>query len=168
MKLLGELAARANGRHDVRISLSEVAPTLDFIGFAGGQRFVDKSHPVYEGGSDLAYDFNTLREEGLIEQTYLNYERTSNGSVAYKNPGVKVTAMGLDALAEVNKSWLRRAIEKEPMTFLQIVVTVAIAIVTALGGWVVGRYLTPAGKGTAQPAVVDKQPSEVPPVEGND
>ncbi len=153
-KLLRDLAAHADGRHDVKIPLSEVAPALDIKGFAGGQKFVDRDSPVYEGGSDIAYDFNTLREEGLIEQAYLVHERDRAAGVVYKNPGVKVTAAGLQALLEADKSWLTRAIEKGPMTFLQIMVTVLIAIVTAVCGWLVGRYLTPVGRSSAQPTIV--------------
>jgi len=148
--------------------LSEVAPMLDIKRFVGGQKFVDRDNPVYEGGSDTAYDFNTLREEGLIEQAYLEHESDKAGGIVYKNPGVKVTPAGLDALREADKSWLARAIEKEPITFLQIIVTLVIAIMTALGGWLLGRYLTPAQESPPPPTVGNEQLREAPPVRGSD
>ena len=73
---------------------------------------MDKSNPVYQGGSDAAYDFNTLREKGLIEQTYLDHKVNGCGGVVPQNPGVKVTAKGLETVANASKTWLRRAIEK--------------------------------------------------------
>src|SRR5207302_8304151 len=113
--------------------------------------------------SDLAYDFNTLREQGLIEQTYLNVdERDSCGGVLYKNPGLKVTANGLEAITNANKSWLKKGIEHQPMTFLQIIVTVAVSLVTLIGGWLIGRYVTPSGKMEVQPKIINQNPSEKP------
>jgi hypothetical protein len=164
LTLLKKLACKAKGRHDFKLSLSEVAPSLDVNVFVGGSKFVDSENPTYEGGSDLAYDFNTLQEEGFIQQTYLNYEQDSMGSVVHKNPAVKVTINGFEAVDEASKSWLKRAIEQQPMTFLQIVVTVVIAIVTGIGGWAIGRYITPVER--QKQAVIQQSVSSEEPVAG--
>jgi hypothetical protein len=140
LKLLVSLAQKAKWRHDIKISLAEIAPSLEIKGFAGGSKFVDSSKPVYEGGSDLAYDFNTLHEEGHIKQTYLESRQDNMGGTIYSTPGVMVTINGFAAVAEASKCWLKRAIEQQPMTFVQIVVTVFIAAVTGGGGWLIGRY----------------------------
>ena len=144
MRRLNDLATKSEGRHDAKLPLSEIATTLDITAFAGGFRFVDKDNSVYEGGSDQAYDFTTLYEEGLIEHTYLHHERDSLGGVTNKNPAVMVTPAGFQAVSDARKSWLTRSIEKQPMTFVQIIVTIIIALVSGLGGWAIGRYVTPA------------------------
>jgi len=110
----------------------------------------------------LAYDFNTLCEEGLIKRTCLDYEQDGAGGVVYKNPAVTVTIKGFEAVAEASKSWLNKAIEQQPMTFLQIVVTVMIALVTGIGGWAIGRYVTPLEyqkQAPAQQSVPSEQPA---------
>ena len=139
MRILDDLATKSKGRHDVKLPLSEIAPTLDVAGLTDGAKFVDKDNPVYEGGSDQAYDFSTLHEEGLIKHTYLDCE-TTHGKTVYKNPAVKVTPSGLQAVSDARKSWLARGIEKQPMTFVHIIATIVFTVV----GWAVGRYLTPA------------------------
>ena len=42
----------AEGRNDIKLSLSAIAPTLQIKGFVGGTKFVDKDNPVFEGGSN--------------------------------------------------------------------------------------------------------------------
>jgi hypothetical protein len=54
-----------------------------------------------------------------------------------------VTPKGFQAVAEAGKSWLAKSIDKQPMTFVQIIVTIIIALITGLGGWAIGRYITP-------------------------
>jgi len=108
-----------------------------------GTNFVDRENPVNEGGSDLAYDLNTLLEERFIKITYLDYERDNMGGSVSKNPAIMVTLEGFEAVAEDSKCWLKKAIERQPMTFFQIIVTILIALMTAIGGWAIGRYATP-------------------------
>lgn len=38
------------------------------------------------------------------------------------------------------KSWLAESVDKQPITFLQIIVTVVIAVITLLGGWLLRGY----------------------------
>jgi hypothetical protein len=75
MALLRRLTSRSGGRHDVKLPLSQVAPTLSIVRFAGGAKFVDKDNPKYEGGSDPSYDFNTLHEKELISIAYMTVKQ---------------------------------------------------------------------------------------------
>lgn len=110
---------------------------IDREDFCGGARFVDKENAMFEGGSDSAYDFNKLSTEGLIEHFYLDYD--SNGLIAnHTRPGLKVTREGLAAVAEANKGWLQKAIEKQPITFIQVIGTTAMAILSFIAGLLVG------------------------------
>lgn len=143
MQLLNILVEKTNGRQDIKLELSGIAPTLDIEGFSDGSKFVDKDTRVYEGGSDLAYDYNILYEEDLIKITYLNYETDERGLPINLNPAIKVTPTGFEVVSDAGKSWLLKSIDKQPMTFLQIILTIIIALVTGLGGWIVGRYYTP-------------------------
>jgi hypothetical protein len=141
--LLKRLAKQTGGRIDTKLALSEIAPTLD-IGIYGGlhgdsYRFVDKTDRKFEGGSDLAYDYTALSDEGLIEITHLRYGTDSCGGPVSKDPALKGTHDGFEALADYEKAWLAKAIEKEPITFLKIIITVLVGI----GGWLIGRYVTP-------------------------
>jgi len=140
MTLLRELAYKSKGRHDAKLPLSEIAPSIDIKAFVGGTKFVDLVSPVYEGGSDLAYDFNTLCEEKLIELTYLDYERDSMGGVVNKDPAVTVTMIGFESVEMAGKSWIKKAIEKQPITFLQIVVTVLIFLIGGIGDWLIRGF----------------------------
>jgi hypothetical protein len=137
MKRLEELASKANGRHDAALPLSEIAPSLEIK----HRRFVDG--PNRTTPSELAYDFNTLCEEGFLELIFLNYETGAAMGRIDTNPAVKITNKGLDAVAEARRWWLSKAIEKQPMTFLQVVVTVVFTIGAWIGGWAYGRYVTP-------------------------
>jgi len=95
MQLLERLAEKENQRHDVLVSLAEVAPSLDFKAYARGQTFVDRETPVYRGGSDLAYDFNTLQEKGFNRKEHMKYEkRNSFNESIPEAPAILVTAEG--------------------------------------------------------------------------
>lgn len=155
--LLGKLMKLARGRHDVTMPLSQIAPTLNIVIYNTGARFVDKENPLYEGGSDLSYDFTTLLQERLIKWEYIDHESDGMGGFKSSNPGVKLTLDGLEVSEDYNKSWLTHAIEKQPMTFLQIIVTLVIALVSFVGGLALGRYVIPINKEVSQPAISMKQ-----------
>ncbi len=89
MPLLKRLAKRSCGRSDTMIPLADAAPTLTITVFAGGARFTDKDTPKYEGGSDLAYDLNTLRDDGLIQMDYMTHKQDAEGGVIYEDPAIK-------------------------------------------------------------------------------
>ena len=143
-RLLQRLAREASGRHDAKLDLAKLAPDLDIAHFHGGTKFVDRDNPVYEGGSDLAYDYSALLEEGLIRTTYLRFERDKMGYEVPHEPAVQITPEGLGLVADLQKSWLRKGIEKEPMTFAGVIVTLVISIVSAVGGWLLGRQTAPS------------------------
>ena len=143
LQRLAELVEASRGRHDTELALSEVAPGLSVKHFLGGIKFVDLDNPVYEGGSDQAYDYSMLLEEGLIEVTYLDEHADGRGGRVRSNPGVRVTPPGFDTVTDIRKSWLKRAIEKQPMTFVSIVVTLIISIASGVGGWFIGRKSVP-------------------------
>jgi hypothetical protein len=104
MALLKKLATKANGRHDVDLALSEIAPTLDIKKFAEGLKFVDKANPLSVGSSDLAYDFNTLFDEGLIQKIGLDREQDSDDGVVPMSSWVKLTLKGVDAVSAMDES----------------------------------------------------------------
>ena len=135
MQLLGVLAEKARGRTDVKLALSDIAPELDIEAYVGGTKVVDRDNPQYDGGSDHAYDFNVLHEQQLIAMTSLRYERRSPGIQIPKDPGIAVTAEGFEAVRESKRSWLSRSIEKQPITFLQIVVTFVFSAVSAVAAF---------------------------------
>jgi len=135
---LKKLAAKAAGRDDVKIPLSEVPPTLDLGVYAfrraSRYRFLDKDNPKPERGSDLPYELNTLMEGGYIEPTHMHYGQDACGGVVPNIPAIKMTPAGFDALAEFQKSWIKQGTEKQPITFLQIIITSGVG----MGGWLVG------------------------------
>jgi hypothetical protein len=139
MQLLKRLAKLAKGRHDAPIPISEISDSLTTKGFSGGWRFVDLQNPSYEGGSEAAYDFNTLKEDKLIEMAHIGGTLNGYGSYENQTPCAKVTLLGFDTISESDKSWLTKAIDKQPMTFVQILITV----LAGIGGWAIGRYITP-------------------------
>src|SRR4051812_38548958 len=87
-------------------------------------RFGDKDSPKFEGGSESADDFNTLLEDGCIEATHTTYGQDASGGKTRSNPAVKIIPDGFVAVAGANKWWIQTAIDKEPITFLQIVITI--------------------------------------------
>jgi hypothetical protein len=138
MSLLKKLAAQTGGRHDLKVPLSDIAPSLDIGYFKGGQRFVDREKPVYDGGSDTAFDFNTLAEDEFIEPAYMRYERDpTNGQQIAKDPAVRVTPLGFQAVEQAGKSLIRRAIEQQPGSVLQVIG----AIVLFVLGIVIGFFI---------------------------
>ena len=147
--LLRKLTERSGGRTDAMIPLAEVAPTITITAFAGGGRFTDKDNPKYEGGSDLSYDLNMLLDNCLVQVDHMTHKQDAEGGLVYEHPAIKVTPEGFYAIEEAGKWWLQKAIDKEPITFLQIIVTILVGI----GGWLVGRYITPAGHGDPAPVI---------------
>ncbi len=143
MSLLEDFATRAAGRHDTKLPLDEIAPSVDFQYFTGGVKVVDKESPSFEGGSNLAYDLNLLLEDKLIEIAYLTFDRSQLGTPIPRGPAIRVTRFGFETLSEHRRSWISKAIEKQPITFLQILATIIISACTGLVGWYVGSSQSP-------------------------
>jgi hypothetical protein len=75
-----------------------------------------------------------------------------------------MTLEGLQAVSVFKKSWLRKAIEQQPMTFVQVIVTILLAALTGIAGFVVGRYVTPAETAAAHSkTTTQKEPSSTRP-----
>jgi hypothetical protein len=88
----------------------------------------------------------------------MKYGQDASGGPTASDPAIKVTPTGFDTIAEMNKWWIQKAIDKEPITFLQIIMTILVGI----GGWAIGRYVTPAQSN--QPAVeAPAHPEPTPP-----
>jgi hypothetical protein len=131
--LLRNLASQTKGRYDAKLPLSQIASTLDIKSFAVGgtesrlptsvYRFVDKESPQFEGGSDLAYDFNALFEEGFIEPTHMTFGQDASGGLTRSNPAIKITSIGFDVVAEANKRWMQKASNREIVIFGITVIT---------------------------------------------
>ena len=139
LKILRKIGRAAKGRHDVKVLLSGLEPSLDLKGFYKGRKFVDKDNPVFEEGSSVAYDFNTLKEEGLIEEHYMSQVVNAYGQCIPQDAAVKVTQMGFEALVEARKTWLTKSIEKQPITFLNILVTLFFSAASAYTGFEFGK-----------------------------
>ena len=92
----------------------------------------------------------------------MHYDRDELGQAIGRDPAVQVTLAGLETVVEADKSWLRKAIDKQPVAFLQVIVTVLIALLTFGLGLAVGRYSTPA-PGATPPAVTEQGPGRAPP-----
>ncbi len=141
MEVLRGFVEKSEGRYDAKFALSEVAPGLKPVSSLSGLRFIDIDNSVREGGgSDLAYDFDVLYQEGLIEPIHLDHKQSSGGGMIYSNPGIKVTPAGFEAVSEGQKTWLAKSIDKQPITFLQVIVTIVLALITGVLGWLVGNY----------------------------
>ena len=137
MELLQRLAHLARFRIDTEIDLEQIDESLDYQAFGGGGKFVDKGDPKFRGGSELTYDLNCLREEqGFIVVCYQKREQATSGEFMESDPGIRLTQFGIDALVDWEHGWLRTAIEKQPMTFVQIAVTVGGAALGFVAGWI--------------------------------
>jgi len=120
MKLLQELAKRMEYHldHDHRLFLKDYDARITMA--EGPQpRFHAKS-----GGEAVttAYDLNCLLRQGLAYVAYAHDFRTGSEPANWIPPVVfGVTDSGMETVRELEKPWLTKAIEKQPMTFVQIV-----------------------------------------------
>jgi len=101
LNLLRGLAEKAQWRHDITLPLNEVTPTLDFEPNFGDGRFVDKANRQFQGGSELAYDFNTIREEKLIKIAFMTQKPTEYGDLKCSDPAIMLTPNGLAAVRQL-------------------------------------------------------------------
>lgn len=136
MRLLRQLARIVEHRADFKIAMDQIGPAITTQAYMGGTKFVDVSEPRFEGGSATSYDLNCLAEMSYICPCHLSETRDSHGGVVYSDPGVRLTPQGLTHVRELERSWLSKAIDKQPMTAIQAVVgLVELAWALALAYW---------------------------------
>ena len=131
MKLLRLLAKSARYRADQKLPLEDDAPGLPIAGFAGGTRFVDKDDPKFEGSTEQSYDLSCLMLAQYIQPCYLRQSRNSIGGIVEEGDALRLTHEGISQVHELERSWFARAVEKQPFTFLLVIVAVADALWTA-------------------------------------
>lgn len=101
-------------------------------------RFLDRDNPQLEGGSILSYRYNDLLDSGAISVDY--FENPTLGGRPTGTDGVRITREGLNLVAEIKKTWLSKAIDKQPMTFLQVVLFLVSGAIP-LASWLLTRFL---------------------------
>ena len=137
-KLLKRIAKEVGFRADKTTVLDDFEPTITIRDFRRvlnpsnpeprDNRFADVDNPKRDGGSELSYRFNELHDAGLIE---VYFSRGEGENSKQYIPGLRLTYEGVHWVREWQRSWLSKAIETQPITFLQVVVTVLLAIWTA-------------------------------------
>jgi len=120
LKLLRQLAREAQYRSDTRIPLDAISDELAIEHYGSGKRFIDRNAPRYEGGSEISYDLNHLVEQRMIKPDYLISDPDHRGGPKYEGEAIRVTPAGIAVVAELERSWLSKAIDKQPITFLQL------------------------------------------------
>src|ERR1035437_6964425 len=134
--LLWNIAKLAKFRSDSTIPLGQLSDTLAIKAYIEGQRYVDKGNPRFDGGSELTYDLNALVMRDDIRITFLNIKVDGMGGSHFEGDAIKVTDTGLDAVAEMERGWWSKSIEKQPMTYLQVILAVVqIAVTVGLAIW---------------------------------
>lgn len=140
MHLLGEIIRSSGGRDDVGFHMHpEITIRLHerFGGLSGSGDYAsevkielrDMSQEPTSEISNLLYDYRKLLDAGLVDADL------------YKGKNALFpTEEGFAAYAEWTRPWWLKAYDKQPVTFLQAVLTILIAIAS----WAIGRYLTPA------------------------
>jgi hypothetical protein len=130
MNLLRELASKAQYRTDFKIPLKDLGPSLSW----NGEKYIDQTNPT----SELAYDLNSILAAGWVEKGDMKGD-TVTMFTAFD--AVTVTENGLRAVADADRSWLSKAIDKQPITFLQVVINVVIAVLGGIAGFLAGLYM---------------------------
>ena len=87
---------------------------------------------------EAAYDFTSLAGAGLIRWYMVNNHANGQAVSTASRLDMHVTPEGLQSVAEFERPWLAKAIEKEPITFIQVVIgLVQIVWTVALVVWTV-------------------------------
>ncbi len=124
--VLCDIAKRARYKHGVSVDVSDLG-----VEAVMGCRQIE-----FDGPADVAYDLNTLVEEQLLKPEALVTNRDEQGwPTSLGPPRASVTALGIERVLDAEKSLLRRAWEKQPATFLSIIV----GLVTGAIGFFIGR-----------------------------
>lgn len=130
MRLLRDLANRTRYRAGYFVAMQEFAPDTEFSEETG--HLLDGDSPF----TDVTYDLNYLIQSGLVELRLPGANRRGELAViAPSGVSVSLTLGGIDKVTEYGKPLVLRLIEKQPMTFLQVVLVVLTAVMTAFNYW---------------------------------
>src|SRR5687768_8692994 len=134
LSLLSRIARCANGRRYKSVPLSDVGYVNPHFTPSPGTVM----GALNGDDSDMAYDLETLEADEFINIMY---------TVSEGSPTVMITPAGIEAVLEHEKTWWQKAIDKQPMTFLQVLlalVSIALSVIGgAISGWFAGRAATP-------------------------
>jgi hypothetical protein len=120
MALLKRMSGKAHGKSMHKVALTEITSDLlvDPASFAG------RGIPKLKEDSDTAHDVNRLIDAGLVEIAHFGNERMVSSVAVIESPAFLVTEEGSRAVRDMGKSWWSKAIDKQPITFLQVLLTV--------------------------------------------
>jgi hypothetical protein len=139
LALLRKLAKAGNYWTDVKLKLTDLEPFLVILSFGSDRKFADTADPCNNTTSELAYHYNALRELNQIEVKDGQIDRECRCGFMKPDSTVVMTQNGLNRIADADKSWLQKSIEKQPITWLQVIVTVVLAVIAGVGGWLIGQ-----------------------------
>jgi hypothetical protein len=92
----------------------------------------------YEDNCQFVYQLNSLFHEGLIANRMMIVHDKRNMSCGLGDDSIVITRKGLDKVGDLERSWFSKAIDKQPVTFLQIITTVLSSIVGGIVGYLIG------------------------------
>ena len=159
MRLLRSFSKSVNGRHDVKLSFEKVAPALVVQHYMDGPKLHPKAGSTRKADENLSYDINVLLEDRLIEFTHMKYVNKASFAATGVDPALTVTRKGLSEAATFSKSWLRKSIDKQPITFINILVTLLLSGAAFVGGLITERHFINIDEPTVSP-IIHEQPVE--------
>jgi hypothetical protein len=131
MRLLSRISRLCNDQHKdrgVRLDYLQ-GVTLDD---RGASTRIVAGDGDKQSSEDLAYDLNTLHEQELIDIWQVNTTLDRYGQIETADGEVRMTMEGLAAVADFRRSWWSKAIDKQPITFVQVCLAI-IQIVFTVG-----------------------------------
>jgi|GEM_PF-2949003 len=121
----------SNYRSDLKISFARIGTNLEneFPKATGADRI----------DSDLMYDLMHLEDLHLLEFGFLRHRQERLGEVIGEDPFARLTPLGIERLREWERPLWKKAIEKQPITFIQLAATLITIALTALNAWLAIR-----------------------------
>lgn len=137
MAALSHVARLGCYRTDTLVGLRAIDPAL--VEEYGATESIARLKEYAPGErSEMLYDLQELQGLGLLEFDWLDVEGVDEyGQHFGADPAVGVTFAGLAKLQDWDRSWLARAIDKQPMTFVTALLATVTAILTGLNLWLV-------------------------------
>jgi hypothetical protein len=113
--LLKSIAHACGYRSDMFVELHKMFGRE--IGLNPEHKFIDPKN--LDHSRNVVYDLNCLKTDKLIVLAFI--EGDHRAGQAKEWPVLQVSRDGINVVRENDRSWLSKAIEKQPMTFLQVV-----------------------------------------------